>query len=238
MAINDTASITTQGAYVQVDGTYIAAATGFPGLESGSAPDIDITTLRSGGREFRTGFRDPGTASIPLIAQPQSPVESVLATAADNGTQHQFTFRVGGKIDSDTGYVENEAEEIDSDLGAYTATHAGTEATLTFAGLAGSMPGITPGDYIEIDGDDYKVNSATIGTNNAGVVKVAASAAPTAYSAGVTVAKLLRPGYKVEMTGSVQSFSFDVNPDDVARRTLTIRLSGKPTRTVGSPDLS
>lgn len=238
MAINDTPSISTRGMHVTVDGVHIATAAGLPGLNSGSAPDIPITTGRSLAQEFRKGFRDPGSVSIPLILVPQSAIHTTLSKAANEGTQHTVVFRGGGTLDAKTGYVTNMAEVVDADLGSYSHTHAGQEATITFAALASAMPAVSDGDYIEIDGSDYKVNSAEFGTNDVGVIKVAASADVTDYDAGVTVAKLLRPGFRVTYTGSIEQFSYDGAVDDVWRGTVVIRLSGAPAEVVGSPDLS
>lgn len=239
MALFDSATISTQGAYVQMDGVTIAGATAFPGINSGSAPDIDITTLRSRAREYRSGFRDPGTVTIPVTLQPQTEVEASLREAADNGTQHQFTFRFGGTPDANTGFVANTALVVATDLGQYSVAHSAGVATLTFTAKAAAMPAVAIGDYIDIDGSEYKVTSVETGTNDVGVIKVSATSAPDDYDASASiVASVKRPGLKYVMTGSVQSFSTDINIDDVARGSLTLRLSGQAAITVGSPDLS
>lgn len=238
MAIFETPSISTRGMFVTVDGVHIATAAGLPGLNSGSAPDIDITVARSKNRENRKGFRDPGSVSIPVILAPQSAIHQALNKASNDGTQHTVVFRGGGTLDDNTGYVTNVAEEIDSDLGSYTVAHAGQEATITFVASADSLPAVSDGDYLEIGGDDYKVNSAEYGTNGVGVIKVAASAAPDDYAANTVVAKLLRPGFRITYTGSIESFSYDGAIEDVWRGTVVIRLSGEGQEVVGSPDLS
>lgn len=233
MALFDSPTITTQGAFVQMDGATIAGATAFPGIASGSAPDIDITTLRSKGREYRSGFQDPGTVTIPITLQPQSDVEKSLRDASAAGTQHQFTFRFGGTLDADTGYVTNVAQVISADLGSYTVSGR----VLTTAADASAVPAVAVGDYLEVGGDDHKIASRAIVGGKAAIT-LGGTSAIDAYVAGTTLAKLLRPGVRVVVTASVQSFGIDINLDDIARGSLTLRLSGKPTYTLGSPDLS
>lgn len=237
MAVFDSATINTQGAYVEMDGAKIAGANSFPGLMSGSAPDIDVTTLRSQGREYRVGFRDPGTVTIPITLQPQSPAEKALRDAADAGSQHQFTFRFGGTVDEDTGYAGNTALVVNADLGDYDVSGR----NLTTEAQADTLPGMAVGDWLEVGGTDFQITAIAIATGgNAGkaVITLGGTTSIPSYTATTSVAKLLRPGVKIVITASVQTFSYDVNIDDVARGSLTLRLSGRPSFTVGNPDLS
>lgn len=233
MALFDSPTITTQGAFVQVDGATVAGATTFPGIGSGSAPDIDITTLRSRGREYRSGFPDPGTVTVALTLQPQSPVEKTLRDALAKGTQHQFTFRFGGALDADTGYVTNTAQEISADLGSYTVSGR----VLTTGANASAVPAMAIGDWLEVGGDDFQITGLAVVGGKAAIT-LGGTTSIDAYSAGSTVAKLLRPGVKIDITASVQSFGVDIGIDEVARGNLTLRLSGLPDYTIGNPDLS
>lgn len=246
MALFGQAAYPTQGAYLKIGADIILGTTSIPGFGGGEATEIDITPLNTPGgtRQYALGFRDLGSITVPLVSTPQSAVAKTLREAAKARTENSFTLRYGGKLNAATGLVGDEAAEITGNLGDFTAAapNGDDEVAITLNGTLSSLPPVAVGDFIQQGATQKEVIRVVQGTGgdaNKGIVWIDTDAALDAYAAAnsATHLKLLRPGVKIEFTGLVRSYSLDLGVEEVARHSVTIRVTGDATETFGNPDL-
>lgn len=246
MALFGQASLSTQGAHLKIGDEIIFGTTSIPGFGSGDAAEIDTTPLNTPGgtRQYALGFRDLGTITVPLISTPQSSASAALAEAAKSRKETSFTLRYGGKLNLVTGFVGDEAVEISPDMGDFTAAapNGDDEVAITLNRAVNSLPPVSKGDYIQQGANKkkiVKVEQGTGGDANKGIITIDADAALEAYAAAnsATHLKILRPGVKLEFVGLVRSYSLDLTVEEVARHSVTIRITGDASETIGNPDL-
>lgn len=108
-------AINAQGAIVSFHATTVGGVTSFSG-PSGSAADIDVTTLASTAKEFRQGLKDLGEISFNLIRDPANAGQLAMQTALDGQLVREVIITlISGDILTFSAYVKGITTEAAAD---------------------------------------------------------------------------------------------------------------------------
>lgn len=123
--------ILTQATTIAFNSQTIAGVQSITGIGSGSATEIDVTTLASTAKEFKMGLRDNGTVSITMIRNQDDLGQLELWNAL--GSQTGYTTVVTlptstANIATFTAFVQSLSTDVNAD-GVVTGT-----ATLRISG--------------------------------------------------------------------------------------------------------
>lgn len=110
--------ILAQATTISVGGTAIAGVKSITGIGSGSATEIDVTTLASTAKEIRMGLQDFGSIDIEMVRNQDD--SGQLALFTNMGAQTSATFVVTlptstANVITFTGYVMSIGLDVNAD---------------------------------------------------------------------------------------------------------------------------
>lgn len=118
------APILAQDTTVTIDATAIAGVRSITGIGSGSATEIDVTTLASAAKEFRMGLQDFGSVQIEMIRNQDDAGQLAMFTAMGNQASAVFVVTMPtstANVITFTGYIMSIGLDINAD-GVVTGT--------------------------------------------------------------------------------------------------------------------
>lgn len=116
--------ILAQDTTVTIGGTAIAGVRSITGIGSGSATEIDVTTLASTAKEFRMGLQDFGSVQIEMIRNQDDTGQLALFTNMAAQTSASFVVTLPtstANVITFTGFVMSVTTDIGAD-GVVTGT--------------------------------------------------------------------------------------------------------------------
>lgn len=231
MSYENTTSYTTRGTRLRIGSSDFPGVQTISGLGGGGATEIDITTLTSTAREYALGLPDEGSITIDGVVPLQHPVVATLEQSRKSGNELSCAIYIGGvpansKGTDGSGVVTNE------DVGASDTLQGGKNVWTTSAN-ADTFNAIAPGDYVKYGSTTSKITKLETTSGNKLKVYTDASSSSTE-----TEFDTIRPGIKLGFNGRVSAFERSASTDESWRYSLTLRITGSVTTTVGNPDVT
>lgn len=245
MAYSDTRGFATKGLTLKFGATTVGQVTDFSGLGGGTRGTIDITTLTSSAREQISGFQDPGEATVSGILALQSGFVDLIEQELDSDIPKAWSILIPAQQLADgTGSLE--ASELGTLSAQWTAAASGAESTFTTQGTtdAQDSPAFGDGDFLRIPTSgnntaNVRVSSVVRAANGALTIRGAAVPAGSiaVQSSNATITQL-RPPARYAFNATVGSFPKTFSTEDVVRFEISLTITGKPTLSLGTPNLT
>lgn len=230
MTYQNTTAYPTRGTRIRIGSEDMPGATTISGLGGGTASEIDITTLSSSARETFTGLPDPGSVTIDGVLPFQHPIVNTLDNAQLNSTELACAIYVGG-VPAGDDLTDGSGVTTHEDIGV-TASVVSTFLTFTSSQDATNFVAVSEGDIVE-----YGSSTASITKLATASDKLVITTSATATTSETEI-DIVRPGIKQGFSGRVLTFERSGSTDETFRFTLTLRVTGQITTTVGNPDVT
>ena len=188
---------------------------------------VEVTSLTSTNREYLQGIPAPGTITCTVFHDPSNPIHKQIDQDLTAGTITTWAIRLRGSVTN--GAYTNNGSDVGTFEGTIAAASGGGKAILTSPDAIGK---IAPGDYVGTTGIVDSINGTQISLDPQGSTPIAA----------VTTARdftIKRPAVRYEWQGFVSDFSWEGGEQNTAdTASLTIQLTGAPTRKFGTPNIA
>lgn len=230
MSFENTSAYLTRGTRLRIGSSDIPGVQTVSGLGSGGAVEIDITRLDSTATEYALGLPDEGSITVDGVVALQHPIIKTLETARFNGSELTCAIYVGGVP---AGQKKTDGSGVTTVSGtAVTAALEQSKRVYTTDANADTFPAISEGDYVK-DGVNYvKITSLKTASSK---LKIGTDESTAGSATSIDV---VRPAVKMGFNGRVGSFSRDASVNEVWRFSLTVRITGSVTTTIGDPDVT
>lgn len=230
MSFENTAAYPTIGTRYRVDGVDLVGVQNVSGIGSGSSSEIDITTQISNATEYDLGLPDEGSVTFDGILALQHPLTATLEKKRRNSEEVSVEIYVG----------DVPANEHKTDGGGHTkisglavaASLAQSKTTYTTTKDANEITSVAIGDYVKDGSNHYKITNTARAGN-----KLVITTDGTATSSATSI-DIVRPGVKYAFSGRIGTFDKSASVNEVWRFSLTVRITGSVTITIGNPDVT
>lgn len=234
MAYNNTSIYLTRGVRYRIDGVDLPGVMNITGLGSGGATEIDTTTLVSIATEQALGLPDEGSVTLDGIAPLQDPLMDTIQAQRESGQPVLFEVIIGGVP---TGERRTDGSEItvQNGVGAAAALTTGPGAVLqwTTTADATAIKPVNVGDFVQYGSvTDGKITGLSVVSE-----KLVITTDQTADSTENEI-DIVRPAFKFSGQAFINTFEHTFNVNDVVKYNLTMRITGRLTRTTGDPDIT
>lgn len=236
MSFENTTAYLSKGTRFQIGSTDLKGVQTISGLGSGGAVEIDITKLDSTATEYALGLPDEGSITLDGVIAFQHPLTQTLQNARNDGSEISCSIYVGGvpagenRTDGSGVITVNDA--------TVAAALVSTKRVYTTDANAVTFPAISEGDYVKDKPTGggaatfHKITKLAVASE-----KLAITTDATTNSTSTKI-DVVRPAIRMTFNGRVSSFDRSASTNEVWRFSLTIRITGSVTTTVGSPDVT
>lgn len=232
MAHADNSNYSTKGTYFVIDGVHLPQVTSISDLGAGSANEIDVTSLTSRAREYAIGFADEGNVNAEGVAPLQNPLMTTLDAAKRDGRELSCQVYVGGVPNNSVdGATDGSGQTVNSGLEVATSV-VSSKRVYTTTKDANELKSVHVGDYVK-DGTSYVKITKLVVTGDKLVITTDGTTNTSATSVDT-----VKPGVKFAFIARASSFGHGMTVDEVVRYTLSLRITGAITRTLGNPNVT